>query len=75
MALGISVVAVADLNLNNFAAFPDPTGRIRTVSPAGPHDDPSNPFFQSLGTTGEAVRAAIRRRGMGRDAAAYPGTL
>jgi len=54
MALGISGAAVPDLNLTNFAAFPDPTGRIRPVSPAGPHEDPSNPFFQSLGTNGRS---------------------
>lgn len=52
--LGISVAAVADLNLDNFAAFLDPTGRIRSVGPAGHHEDPSNPFFQSLGTNGRS---------------------
>jgi cytochrome c peroxidase len=52
--LGISIAAVADLNLNNFASFSDPTGRIRSVGPVASHDDPANPFFQSLGTNGRS---------------------
>lgn len=54
LILGISIAAVADLHLSNFAAFPDSTGRIKTVNAAGLREDTSNPFFQSLGTNGRS---------------------